>query len=179
MQYENINKESIYIEQIHKLYEHSFPRDEKMKWSQLVKNISDHDILTAYFNDDHQFVGFTYIFLGEQAVYLSYFAVELSLRDRGYGSEILKTLTGMIDKKIIIDIEELNDKAPNAIERRNRRNFYIHNGFQETGIFYNFWHVDYELLSINGTATREDWNTITSQIWGKFAKMIVYKEGSL
>ena len=63
-----------------------------------------------------------------------------------------------MEKRIVLDMEQLDDQADNAQERRSRRDFYIRNGFKGTGYWYRFFHVDYELLFYGGIVTGKEYH---------------------
>ena len=118
----------------------------------------------------------TYFFVHEDIAYMGYICVQEDLRNKGYGTKILKQC---IDKyegyRIAIDIEEADERFSNCEERKRRREFYIRNGFESTGIFYNFFFVDYEILSHGGMIAKEEWQAPVEKHWGKVAKTARYR----
>ena len=49
-------------------------------------------------------------------------------------------------KQVCIDLEKQDPQAENAIQRKVRKQFYLRNGFYETGYSMNFWQLSFELL---------------------------------
>ena len=80
------------------------------------------------------------------------------------------------DRRILIDIEELDPDAENSLEREKRMDFYIRSGFVSAGVFYRFYGVDYELLSCHGRVKKEDFQRLVQRHWGPAAKNAVYRE---
>ncbi len=160
--------------EIHALYDRCFPDDERIPFNHLVDTISiDRPFYAVY--DDEQLVGLVSIFLIDDLVYLSYLAVEERFRNKGIGSAIVNMVArDYPDTCIYIDIEMLDEKADNAIERTRRRDFYIRLGFVETGIFYRFYDVDYEILSIHGIVKKENLQRLLQKHWGHYASMARY-----
>lgn len=171
----NITKQTKDIEEVFKLYNDSFPFDERIPWERLYHSLADDRIMQAYYEED-RLIGLTCVFLHENLVYLSYLAIIPALRNHGYGSKVLKHLQDEYpDHPFVIDIEEALPEADNYEERVRRRNFYIHNGYQSTGIFYHFYHVDYELLSHNGLVTKEMFHNLIRKHWGPIAESAIYR----
>lgn len=158
------------------LYNGSFPADERIPYQKLLYMLSESRIMHAWY-DDGEFIGMTYIFLFRDILYLGYIAVKEECRGKGYGTKILNMLCDMYPAyRVGIDIEELDKHADNAQERRKRKDFYLANQFEETGIFYNFYWVDYEILSRNGIITKDEWHALIREHWGIIAETAKYRE---
>ena len=159
-----------------RLYDASFPDNERIPFLRLYTQMDETRVFYAYYEKE-KLIGLSFFYLLDDLAYLSYLAVEEKLRGQGYGSKILQRIKeDYRDCRIVLDIEEVKEDAGNYEERRKRKDFYLHNGFVSAGIFYHIYHVDYEILVANGTACKEDWHRIISRYWGKFADNAVYKE---
>ena len=65
----------------------------------------------AYYDED-VLVGMTFVFLKDDMVYLSYICVSDEIRNKGYGTEILKAVQHEFSGyRIVIDIEELKPES--------------------------------------------------------------------
>ncbi len=161
--------------EIQRLYNASFPDDERIPFSRLLKEKNENRQMTAWYEDE-RLIGMSYVFIHQTAAYLGYLTVEESLRSRGYGSQIL---AGLLDiyktRKIIIDIETVDPDASNYEERRKRRDFYLRNGFVRTGCGYYFYNVNYELLSAHGIVQAEEFRELILQHWGPIAEQAIFK----
>lgn len=160
------------LEEVRKLYNASFPEDERMDFEKLEgMQDSMHRMLAWY--DGDEVIGMTFTFQSVGLTYLSYLCVQPFCRDRGYGSKILSELEKMY-ARIVIDIERIFTEKDT--EQIRRRKFYLRAGFHATGVFYHIYHVDYELLCTGRTVTKDDWNQLIHAFWGSFADTAVITE---
>ena len=174
MRYEQIYKDHPDLNLIEELYDISFPEDERIPFHILKRTLSDERLMYAIYEDT--LIGMFFLFIDEDLVYLSYLCVDERRRGKGYGSAILKHITKMYeDKRIVLDIEEVKTDSENYNERKKRKDFYLHNGYQSTGIFYHIYDVDYELLSRGGTVTKEQWHHLIRKHWGPRADTAIYR----
>ena len=178
LRYERIRKDRHDLFSVRELYERSFPANERIPFHILLqKKESDASFYAVYEADE--LIGLYHIFLSEELLYLSYICIREDLKDRGYGTTVLRHIHEKLEgRPIVIDIEEVNKQDGNYIEELRRRRFYVKNGYVSTGIFYHFYDVDYELLSYGGEVSRQMWIDLTLKIWGKRAKGARYKEES-
>lgn len=125
---------------IKKLYRTAFPREEQMPWWLLRLLTTNPAVeLTGYY-DGETFCGLTFTAWREQVLFVLFLAVDDSLRGQGYGSAILSFLKENHPGKIILlNVELLEEDAPNLQERIHRMAFYKKNGFFDTG--YNIREV--------------------------------------
>ena len=172
----NVNKSIKDLKEIRRLYDVSFPDDERIPFQRLLNSMDKERILDAYYEDE-QLIGLSFVFLSNDLVYLSYICVEEDVRDRGYGAMILQSIQSEYsDYRIVLDIEEVSEHFDNYEERRKRRDFYIRNGFTSANVYYHIYNVDYELLQYNGTVTKEDWHALIRKHWGPFADSAIYRD---
>lgn len=126
--------------QIRNLYHTAFPKEERLPWWMLrlwvaVKRCA----LTAYY-DGETFCGFTFGATAGQVFYVMFFAVDSHVRGQGYGSGILRHIKKTNpDKTVYLNVEMLDETAPNNDQRIRRMAFYRKNSFCDTG--YNIREV--------------------------------------
>lgn len=162
------------IKEIRRLYNSSFPDDERIPFKRLINNLDTDRVMYAYYDD--QLIGMSFLFLYNDLAYLSYICVEENLRDKGYGSKILnKVKDDFKDYRIVLDIEEVVKNSENYEERKRRKDFYLKNGFESANIFYHIYHVDYEILHYGKDVNRDDWHSIIKKHWGKIADTATYR----
>ena len=144
---------------IKELYKRSFPRKERFPLI-LLEIMAAFKIIDAKaFYDGRQLCGISYVIQQEKFLLILYLAVHSKVQGKGYGTVILKYLKNKYpDRTIILDVEEPDDTAPNAIQRRRRIKFYEKNGIYETGQFFMMRSVKYEILSTDINLTKEDYN---------------------
>lgn len=126
------------LDKVHTLYLRSFPKEERLPWLLLRLNARRNGIGLTAFLDGDTFCGFTYSVTAGDLHFLLFFAVEDSLRSKGYGSAILAALKAEYGT-VVLNIEPFVEDAPNLPQRKHRYGFYRHNGFFDTG--YHVWEV--------------------------------------
>ena len=163
------------IGNIRKLYDSSFPDNERVPFLNLLIPESEERQMYGVYEKE-ELIGMYFLYLKDELIYLSYICVSEEKRNLGYGTQILKRICDSANgKRIVIDIEECRPEDENYTQEVNRRNFYLRNGFQSTGIFYHIYGVDYELLSYGGTVNREEWHSLIRYHWGKRADTAIYR----
>lgn len=133
-------KEALNREQIRQLYRTAFPKEERLPWWMLrYWDSRNRGAVTAYY-DGTAFCGFTCSAAAGDVLFILFFAVSEDLRGQGYGSAILSHIKqSNPGKKILLNVEPLDEAAPNNHQRICRMAFYEKNGFQDTG--YNIREV--------------------------------------
>ena len=130
-----------------RLFRSAFPAVEKipfwiLRLFSLRKGI---DFLS--FSDNGAFVGFIYLVSYKKTTFVLYLAIDGSLRGKGYGSRVLSQIKAeKPGQRIVLNIEPLDDKAPNAEQRRKRLAFYERNGFSESGYVARDSSASYDAL---------------------------------
>ena len=98
--------------------------------------------------DGDAFVGFMVVQTHKDLAYLFFLAIDPSCRAKGYGSRAVETLRALYPGKTqVVDFEMLDSEAPNNEQRIKRRQFYLRNGYKETGLFLSYLGVDYEVFA--------------------------------
>lgn len=117
-----------------KLYSRAFPKEERLPWWVLRLMTTQRGVeLTAYYQGS-EFWGFTHTTVTEDVLFVMFFAIQDDLRGKGCGSAILEHLKQHNPgKAIVLNVEPLDDAAPNAAQRVSRMRFYEKNGFFDTG----------------------------------------------
>lgn len=120
--------------------------DQRIETSKLLSNKY---IKNYVFKDNNKEIGLVTVCESADYLYLFYLAVNKKLRNKGYGSIILKELKKLYkDKQIIIDLELIDSRCDNNDQRIRRRDFYIRNGYKFTGIGITYFKThNYEIVS--------------------------------
>ena len=134
----DVNRNKKLQKQVKQLYLTAFPKAERIPWWLMRLNARRNGIDLTAFLDGDVFCGFTASVTVGDLHFLLFFAVEDSLRGQGYGSAILASLRQTYPC-IVLNVEPLEEAAPNYQERVNRFAFYRKNGFVDTG--YHVWEV--------------------------------------
>ena len=140
------------------LYYRAFPKNERRSFPELVENrFGSTEVFCFY--DEETFVGMACLLNTPTISHIIYFAVDESLRGRGYGSKALELLyKRKPDKKIMVDIEVPDERAGNAEQRSKRKKFYLRAGYKETPVKYEWRNEDYEILSFGGQISEAEYN---------------------
>lgn len=146
------------------LYTRAFPEWERRPLPLLMKN-PGHEIEWFAFYAGDAFCGLTCVLNTKAIAHIIYLAVEESMRGQGLGSGILSLLhENCPDKRVIVDVERMQDGAPENDPRRKRLSFYARNGYQETRVRYRWRGEDYVILSFGGDVTGEEWHLFWQEL---------------
>jgi len=143
----DLNKE------LQQLYESAFPVAEQIPWASIVKLVDQMPLdFTAYYDDD-SLLGFTIVYPRPSFNWFWYFAVKPELRGKGIGQKVLSMLIKKYENQSnIMDIEAPREDCNNAEQRRRRHDFYVRNGFRDTGVGRTFDSAEMTIL-MNGEGT--------------------------
>lgn len=153
------------LEQLQQLYLTAFPDNERSPLELLLTDSSDCSEIYAFYDCDI-FCGFVSLLTYGDITHIIYFAVNDKLRGQGFGSGILQCLEALKSKaRIVADIEAQIPDAPNLELRKNRKKFYLKNGFIPSGVTYDWRGDSYEILVKGGELTEKEfwdfWQSVT------------------
>ncbi len=144
------------IEHFEKINNEAFPDYERMSFDKIFELASDTntDVLGIY--DGDLPIGFTVLLKNSECGYIYFLAIDSCTRSKGYGSEAIKKLIQMYsDIQIVLDFEEIDDKAENNAQRIRRKGFYLRNGFHETGNYTILNDERFEVVCTGGELRKE------------------------
>lgn len=152
------------LEKVNSLGKEAFPPEEYISSEKMLKmSAADKSLLYLALYDDNRFVGFTVIKVHKDIAYLFFLAICSECRGLGYGSQAIATLKALYpDYCKVVDFEMIDDNAPNNEQRIKRKNFYLRNGFNETGLFLTYLGVDFEVMSMDGIFAPETFKEMLS-----------------
>lgn len=142
MRLNNINKYN--RKNIKQIYESSFPKYERFDFKLLEKCAKESNVTFKAIIIDEDIIGIEFIINydtgnNDDINYLMYFAIDEKYRNKGYGGQRIRELT--LAGNILLAIERPIDKIT-----QKRKNFYLRNGFYETGCVINDSGQEYEFL---------------------------------
>lgn len=147
LQTEQITENGCFWEKVNALAKEAFPPEEYIAPVRLAEMAKAEDFDFLALTDDGSFVGFMAVRTYRDLAYLFFLAIDASCRSKGYGSRAIETLKAAYPgKKQIVDFEMPDDAAGNRVQREKRREFYLRNGYRETGLFLSYLGVDYEVF---------------------------------
>ena len=154
--------------ELRRLYESAFPREERIPWEDLLRLVEKMPLEFAEYREGAELLGITIVYPRPRLSWFWYFAVPEEKRGRGIGQRILAALLARYeDRSAVLDMEDpAQPGAPNAAQRRRRRDFYLRNGFRETGVGRTYGPVAMAiLLRGDDTFTQADYSEITAELF--------------
>lgn len=144
---EHITRDSRFWAKVNALAKKAFSPEEYPAPAKLAEmaEVDDFDFLALM--DSDSFVGFMAVQTYQNLVYLFFLAIDAPFRSKGYGGRAVEALKAAYPgKKQVVDFEMADDTAGNREQREKRRDFYLRNGYRETGLFLTYLGVDYEVF---------------------------------
>lgn len=148
-----LHQDSAEAVQAERLYLTAFPEIERHPIEELHE-ACNHKQESAcqwlIFKDEELFVGMAYMITYKDIAFLLYFAVDDNMRNKSYGSRILKSLQSRYENmEMTLLIESLHETCDNMNIRIRRKEFYLRNGFYDTGFIQpcNDKSIFYDILS--------------------------------
>ncbi len=130
------------VTDIYKTYlKYDFPDDERRPLSAILYLIKEGHYQGYIEQIENKTVGYAFLYFHHQTALLDYFAIVPSLRQKGYGSAFLQTITKTFPN-IFLEAEE-----PFYETSKRRIEFYSKNGFQINDTKITLFGVRYLLLS--------------------------------
>lgn len=154
-----INSQSLELDKVQKLYVKAFPDNERSPLVLLLDDNSNCSEIFAFY-DNELFCGFISILTTNDISHILYFAIDETLRDKGYGTQALHLLKQLKHQnRILADIEVNTSIATNNEQRKKRKQFYMRNGYIPSGVYYDWRDESYEILINGGSLSeKEFWN---------------------
>ena len=152
-----IKKVKLSNKDVKKIYYDSFPKEERMPFPMMVfmTKITHTDFLAFY--DKDTLCGFVYSATIDNITFITFLAVDKNMRSKGYGSEILKEMQSLYpNNKIVISIERCDVEATNINDRIRRKNFYLKNGYIDTGYLIELSKTEQEVIIKNGIFDKDE-----------------------
>lgn len=137
--------------EIKQIYVSSFPKEERMPFALMLMMSCLWNTQFIAFYDEKILCGLVYMATLGKQTFIMFFAVDKKLRSKGYGGRILDQVQLLHPKnKIIVSIEPVNETAENVAQRIRRKDFYLRNGYRESGYFMKLAGQKQEILIRNG-----------------------------
>lgn len=155
-------------------YLEAFPKSERKPFGIMKMKAGQGVMELLVIFEKKQPVGLAVTVLHQDMVLLDYFAMARDHRGKNYGSRALKLLKKRYqDRRFLLEIELLNEEAPNQKERIRRKNFYLKNGMRETGICACVFKVPMEVLTDGKPVTFDEYHSIyRDSIGAVFARKV-------
>lgn len=118
------NIDDAYFEEFLSVYSTSFPIFEQRTKKQHVYAFEQTNCFVKCYFEKDTFIGFIIYWEFQHFIYIEHLAIHPELRGKNYGSLLLSQFIENKEKKIILEIDPLNDEIS-----LKRYNFYKHLGF--------------------------------------------------
>lgn len=120
-----------YYSQVKKIYESSFPLNERYLSIEEMVSIVDTKLYCLV--DNNIVLGFVYLIYYEDMIFVLYLTISKEQQSKGLGSWLLRwCLDKYKDRKIYLNIEKVHKDADNYQTRKKRLDFYTKNGLYLT-----------------------------------------------
>lgn len=119
------------IKDIELINNEAFESYEKMPIKLLKGLCKRDDVDTFLIKENNRTIGFCTIAWNKDMLYVIFFAIKDTLRNKGYGKEVLKLLKKKQKELCSNGIIILDCHEPNSTINKRRLNFYKRNGFNE------------------------------------------------
>lgn len=142
------------------LNDEAFPPEERISISSMLEIAKSKYIDLSAVYDGDVFIGYYLIAREKPCAYLFFFAISEKHRSKGYGTKVLELIKNVYqDYQIYIDIENIDTNALNIEQRLMRKNFYVRNGYFESGYYLIYGGEKFEILcSDNGLDVNDFYN---------------------
>lgn len=142
--------------EIKTIYMEAFPKRERKPYFALRHSVKTKKAVVMAATEGEQVLGFIVLIPYKDMVMADYLAVSSKVRSRGTGSYIMQNVCRQYkDKKIVLLIERLDDKAENKEQRIARRKFYLKNGFTSSDIFITGASGEMEIMNFGEKVSEE------------------------
>lgn len=150
-----VNTEQITInhrfwKEINALAKEAFPIEEYLAPETLVEMAEAEQFDFLALTEQEAFIGFMVVQTYKNLSYLFFLAIMPEFRSKGYGSRAIAALKELYaDKKQVVDFEMIDETSNNNAQRIKRKEFYLRNGYRETGLFLSYLGVSYEVMCMD------------------------------
>lgn len=164
----------VWEKEAEKLYKKAFPREERPPFGMLKRRARQGKADFCVVLEGDAFVGITFVVGNDKVKTLMFLAIAEKARNGGYGSRILKLIRRSYpDVKLFINIEPLDEKAPNYQQRCRRKAFYEKNGLTSLDYSVREAGVTFEMMTWGEYVTREEYEETMEVMYGHFLYKIV------
>lgn len=154
--------------EIKEIYFEAFPKSERKPFFAIRHSVKKGkaQLLTAMENGILQ--GFVMMIPYRDMIMVDYLAVSGKIRSQGTSSKILQEVCKRFsDKKVVLLIERLDDRAENKEQRIARRKFYFKNGFTSSEIYITGHSGNMEILNFGGMVSLQEYMDLQQYALGK------------
>lgn len=117
--------------------------------------------------EDDTWIGLIYAVEYKDIVFVQFLAISEPVRSGGYGSKALNSMRDINSgKRIVLNIEEIDEQAENYQQRIKRKAFYEKNGFSPSGYIVEEPAERLEMLILGGSISKEEIEAMYKDLFG-------------
>ena len=117
---------------------------------------------------DHTWIGLIYTTEHEDIVLIHFLAISEAYRSGGYGSKVMDSMKiTHAGKRVVLNIEILDERADNYQQRVKRKAFYKKNGFRSSGYIVQEPGEKLEMLIFGGSISKEEIEAMYKHLFGR------------
>ncbi len=160
-----------------KINNNAFPKEERMDIEQIIQLIDENIFEVWAFYDEEQFVGYCALVTDEKTAYIFFLAIDSEKRSMGYGGQGLSLIKKQYsDCQVVVDLEAIEEEAPNIAQRKTRRKFYLRNGFFETSYYLKYRGMEMEVLCADENFNKDIFQQLLDNVTIENENYLLYKK---
>lgn len=165
---ELLTNDKKYLKELKALYMEAFPKEERKTFTFIEQLRKEGKCVIHTAVDNGKFAGLAIILKDEKYALIDYLAVNPEIRGSGTGSKMLDELKQLYGNKcLFLERETVLRNCDNPTQRNRRRNFYLRNGFSDSGIYVNVYTVDMTLMTFGKEITFVEYEDFLHKILGE------------
>lgn len=163
-----LNKHDVNYSKVIDLYKEAFSGAQRVPASFLRFKLRNGKEGFDVLYDEDNWIGLFYSVGHRDIVFVEFFAISESLRAEGYGSKVMDAMRAIhSEKRIVLNIEELDDQAENYQQRIKRKAFYEKNGFSSSGYIVHEPGERNEMLICGGSISKNEIEALYRNLMGR------------
>lgn len=163
------------MEYVKELYIDAFPSEERKPFFFMKQQTKKGKCEILIIQEEKKNLGLVMLIPFRDILLIDYLAIDKSAQGNGVGSSALAMLRERYPgKRILIEIEELDEAAENAKQRESRKKFYLRNGFVECNEKVGVAGCRFELLGMPEKVTYEEYVAVLDHIFGWLLPLFIH-----
>ena len=160
--------------QVIDLYREAFPGAQRVPaWLLRYKLKKGKEGFNILYESD-TWIGLIYTTEYKDILFVQFLAIAASLRSDGYGSKVMDSMRDMhAGKRIVLNIEELDEQAENNQQRIKRKAFYEKNGFSSSGYIVKESNERHEMLVLGGSISKDEIEAMYKNLLGNILGFLI------
>jgi len=162
-----------------------FPGNELKPLASIIKMWKDNAYYCYEMTENNNVTGYVFSVKQSRAgrvnYLIDYLAVSGEYRNQGFGSMLLSRISFLVKNAgcVIVEVEDPDyaDDEESELLRKRRIQFYLRNGFSETGITARLFGVQFRILELAGSVkhTKDEIKDIYESLYRYMVPGLMYK----